>query len=201
LLYPDLKVRYSIPIRECYQGKLDLDVNYIHWFFPRMKPRPRFNVNHKGDSFLIEGSGMKVLRADINAILSQVGFDPESRPIWKDACMEPLLHDALISGSFVPARENVLLAGDAAGLIFPITFEGIGSSLKSGLMAAETIISVQDRQGVSADIYLEKLKPVLRTIDELVKVNRNVEAMAFEDKSKVLDALVFAYGETLRIQD
>jgi flavin-dependent dehydrogenase len=101
----------------------------------------------------------------------------------------------------VPARENVLLAGDAAGLIFPITFEGIGSSLKSGLMAAETIISVQDRQGVAADIYLEKLKPVLRTIDELVKVNRNVEAKAFEDKSKVLDALVFAYGETLRIQD
>lgn len=201
LLYPDLKVRYSIPIRECYKGKLDLDVNYIHWFFPRMKPRPRFNVNHKGDSFLIEGSGMKVLRTDINAILSQVGFDPESRPIWKDACMEPLLHDALISGSFVPARENVLLAGDAAGLIFPITFEGIGSSLKSGLMAAETIIDVQDRQGVAADIYLEKLKPVLRTIDELVKVNRNVEAKAFEDKSKVLDALVFAYGETLRIQE
>jgi flavin-dependent dehydrogenase len=200
-LYPDLKVNYSIPIRECYQGALDLDVDYIHWFFPRMMPRPRFNVNHKGDTFLIEGSGMKVLRADINSILSKYGFDPESKPLWKDACMEPLLHDALVSGSFVPAKGNVLLVGDAAGLIFPITFEGIGSALKSGLMAAEAIFEVENHQGELADIYLQKLKPVIKIIGTLVGVNNTVEAEASDDKEKILDALVFAYGETLRIQE
>jgi len=200
LLYPDLKVNYSIPIRECYQGALDLDVDYIHWFFPRLKPRPRFNVNHKEDVFLIEGSGMKVLREDINAILLQYGFDPESKPAWKDACMEPLLHDALVSGSFVPAKGNVLLVGDAAGLIFPITFEGIGSALKSGLMAAEAIFEKENHHGDVADIYLEKLKSVIKTIGELVEVNKKVEAEASDDKEKILDSLVFAYGETLRIQ-
>ena len=199
-LYPNLKVKYSIPIRECYQGALDLDVDYIHWFFPRMRPRPRFDVSHKGDVFLIEGSGMKVLRADINKILPQYGFDPESKPIWKDACMEPLLHDALVSGSFVPAKGNVLLVGDAAGLIFPISFEGIGTALKSGMMAAETIIEVEGTHGEAADIYLEKLKPVIRTIGALVKLNKKVEAESSNDKEKILDSLVYAYGETLRIQ-
>lgn len=200
-LYPDLKVNYTIPIRECYQGALDLEVNYLHWFFPRLKPRPRFNVNHKEDTFIIEGSGMKVLREDINAILSQHGFDPESKPLWKDACMEPLLHEALVSGSFVPAKGNVLLVGDAAGLIFPITFEGIGSALKSGLMAVEAIIETENHRGEAADIYLEKLKPVIKTIDQLVEVNKNVEAEESDDKEKILDALVFAYGETIRIQE
>ena len=143
---------------------------------------------------------MKVLREDINAILSGHGFDPDSKPIWKDACMEPLLHDALVSGSFVPAKGNVLLVGDAAGLIFPITFEGIGSALKSGLMAAEAILEVENHGGESAGIYIEKLKPVIRTIGTLVEVNKKVETEASEDKEKILDALVFAYGETLRIQ-
>ncbi|MFC1836522.1 hypothetical protein ACFL2Q_17660, partial [Thermodesulfobacteriota bacterium] len=60
--FPALKVRYSAPIRECHRGALDLDKSYIHWFFPKGRQRPRFNVNHKDDVFLIEGSGIKELR-------------------------------------------------------------------------------------------------------------------------------------------
>jgi hypothetical protein len=75
-LFPGLSVEYSIPLREGYSGSLNLEKDYFHWFFPRSRPRPRFNVNHKGDFFLIEGSGIRELREEINRTLAAYGFDP-----------------------------------------------------------------------------------------------------------------------------
>lgn len=199
-LFPNLSVKYTTPIRECYMGALDLEKDYIHWFFPKLKPRPRFNVNHKGDMFLIEGSGIKELRSDIDTILAQYGFDPDSKPIWKDGCVEPILHEDLISGAFVPAQGNVLLVGDAAGLILPITFEGIGTALKSGKLAAEAIKEMSNTERGPAGQYVDKIQPIIQAIRHLVAVNKDVAKTASGLKEKILDALVFAYGETLRIQ-
>ena len=199
-LFPNLSVKYTTPIRECYMGALDLEKDYIHWFFPKLKLRPRFNVNHKGDMFLIEGSGIKELRTEINTILAQYGFDPGSRPIWKDGCVEPLLHEDLISGAFVPAQGNVLLVGDAAGLILPITFEGIGTALKSGMFAAEAIKETSNTEKDLAGQYIDKIQPIIQAIRHLVSVNKKAEKEASGHNEKILDALVFAYGETLRIQ-
>ena len=79
-LFPGLRVRYSAPVRHCYEGALDLDRQYIHWFFPESRPRPRFDLVHKCDSFLLEGSGIRELRNDLGRILSRYGFEPDSRP-------------------------------------------------------------------------------------------------------------------------
>ena len=138
-LFPTLKVRYSSPIRECYKGSLDIERDYCHWFFPKSLPRPRFDLHHKGDFFLIEGSGIRELREDIRLTLADYGFSANAQPLWRDGCAIPLLHKELTTGAFSPARSNTLLVGDAAGLIFPITFEGIGTALTSGLLAAEAI--------------------------------------------------------------
>ena len=167
-LFPELKVDYSIPIRECYSGSLNLGKDYFHWFFPRGRPRPRFNVNHKGDFFLIEGSGIRELREDLNRLLSEYGFDPAQPPAWKDGCLIPKLHGPLLSGSFSPAKGNVLLVGDAAGLLFPITFEGIGSSLKSGLLAAEAVRQSAPAGREAAGYYLSLLQPVLQVLEALL---------------------------------
>lgn len=199
-LFPKFPVKFTTPIRECYEGTLDLEKDYIHWFFPRLKPRPRFNVNHKNKTFLIEGSGIKELRSDITTILAQYGFKPGAKPVWMDGCMEPLLHEELISGAFVPAKKNVLLVGDAAGLILPITFEGIGTALKSAKAAAEVIIEAAGGKREVADQYLSRIQPIIEVIHHLVAVNKNVESEASSNKEKILDALVFAYGETLRVQ-
>ncbi|WP_419657811.1 putative FAD-dependent pyridine nucleotide-disulfide oxidoreductase [Desulfosarcina variabilis str. Montpellier] len=199
-LFPKLSVKYTTPLRECYRGALDLKKDYIHWFFPKLQPRPRFNVNHKGEVFLIEGSGIKELRPEINTILAQYGFDPNKKPVWRDGCVEPVLHEALISGSFVPVKGNVLLVGDAAGLILPITFEGIGTALKSGKMAAEAIKAVSNKKKETADQYLEKIQPIVQAIGHLVHVNKKAEKEAAGNKEKILDALVRAYEETLKLQ-
>ena len=198
--FPKLKVPYSGPVRECYRGSLDLDRDYIHWFFPKGLPRPRFNVNHKNDLFLIEGSGIRELSEEIRDTLSPYGFDPESKPLWKDGCAIAMLHDPLISGTFEPAMGNVLLVGDAAGMIFPITFEGIGSALKSGLAAAESIRESLDTKTSAAPIYLRKIATIVKTIERLHKVQERLKSSTDGGCDHVAAALLNAYRETLTVQ-
>jgi flavin-dependent dehydrogenase len=196
-LLPHLKVRYSVPMRECYAGRLDLEKDYFHWFFPRLRARPRFCLNHKADVFLIEGSGIKQLRSEINHILGDYGFDLDQKPLWKDGCMIPLLHDSLVSANFSPAQANVLLVGDAAGLPFPITFEGIGTALKSGLLAADAIIEAAHAKKEAAGIYLQKLTLVVKVIKDLYVLNEEIEKTSQKGAENIALSLKKAYAATL----
>ena len=198
-LFPLLKVQYSVPMRECYDGALDLEKDYFHWFFPKYRPRPRFGLNHKGDCFLIEGSGIKELRNEIIQILAEYGFNPKSKAIWKDGCLIPRLHEALITGSFSPAEGNILLIGDAAGLLFPITFEGIGTALKSGILAADSVARSLKEGRAAAGIYLQELKSILQTIRRLHSRNKNLEQEATKGGAEFSKALKAVYEETLKV--
>ena len=198
-LFPTLKVRYSSPIRECYKGSLDIERDYCHWFFPKSLPRPRFDINHKGDFFLIEGSGIRELREDIRLTLAHYGFSINAQPLWRDGCAIPLLHQELISGSFSPARGNTLLVGDAAGLILPITFEGIGTALKSGLLAAETVTEAAGHERGAGEIYLQKLEPLLLAIKKFHALQEDLSSAATQGASELAKGLKEAYEETLKI--
>ena len=198
-LFPLLKVQYSVPMRECYDGALDLEKDYFHWFFPKYRSRPRFGLNHKGDCFLIEGSGIKELRDEINQILAKYGFNPNSKALWKDGCLIPQLHEALITGSFSPAKGNILLIGDAAGLLFPITFEGIGTALKSGVLAADAIAKATQQGTQAAKIYLHELKPVLNAINSLNFSSERLKQEADKGSEAISKALKEAYEETLKV--
>ena len=201
-LFPEMKVEYSTPIRECYSGSLTLKKDYFHWFFPRGRPRPRFNVNHKGDCFLIEGSGIWELREDINSILSEYGFDPTKPPVWKDGCLIPKLHSLLRSGAFSPAIKNVLLVGDAAGLLFPITLEGIGSALKSGLLAAEAVRESAREGREAAGYYLSLVQPVLQVIETLLSCQENLDRTTSASPPEpqfLAHSIKLAYEKTLQI--
>lgn len=200
-IFPELKVRFSGPIRECYRGALDLPKDIFHWFFPKSLPRPRFNVNHKDDVFLIEGSGLSELRGEIGKTLLPYGFDSDTKPIWKDGCTIALLHDDLLSGAFKPAEKNVLLIGDAAGLILPITFEGIGSALKSGVQASDAIIEHFNDETEAASSYLKSLEPMLQTIGRLCKVQDALKGASDGGPDFLAKALRDAYRETLTIQE
>ncbi len=199
-IFPELKVRFSGPIRECYRGALDLPKDFFHWFFPKSLPRPRFNVNHKDDVFLIEGSGLRKLRGEIAKTLLRYGFNPDTKPIRTDGCAIALLHDNLLSGAFQPVKRNVLLIGDAAGLILPITFEGIGSALKSGILASEAIIRHFDDETEVASLYLKSLDPMLLTIRRLCVVQDELKTAANGGADILAKALRDAYRETLILQ-
>ena len=197
-LFPTLKVRYSSPIRECYEGSLDIERDYCHWFFPKSLPRPRFDINHKGDFFLIEGSGIRELQEEIHLILADYGFTIDAQPLWRDGCAIALLHKELISGSFSPALGNTLLIGDAAGLILPITFEGIGTALESGLLAADAVTEAAGQGWGAEEIYLQKLKPLLLTIKRFHGLQENLNSTAAQNASELAKGLKEAYEETLK---
>ena len=197
-LFPLIKVQYSVPMRECYAGALDLEKDYFHWFFPKYRPRPRFGLNHKGDCFLIEGSGIKELRNEIIQILAEYGFNPRSKAVWKDGCLIPRLHESLVTGAFSPAQGNILLIGDAAGLLLPITFEGIGTALKSGILAADSVARSIKEGRVAAGIYLRELKSILKVLRSLQSWNKRLEQEATKGAAEFSKALKAIYGETLK---
>jgi flavin-dependent dehydrogenase len=198
-LFPRLKVPYMGPMRECYEGSVDIEKDYFHWFFPKSRPRPRFDIIHKGDFFLIEGSGIRELRKEINQTLINRGFDPSTKPVWKDVCLEPVLHSALISGSFSPAQGNVLLIGDAASLILPITYEGIGPALQSGVLAAAAISEAAQKGTQAADIFLRELGSMLDVLKGLYSVSKALEKKADEGVEPLSKAMREGYEETLKI--
>jgi flavin-dependent dehydrogenase len=197
---PGLRVRYSTPLRFCYQGALDVDQHYCHWFFPKCSVRPRFDLIHKGDWFLLEGSGLKVLKGEISEILSPFGFEPGWKPAWKDGCVMPLLHAQLISGEFRPAKGNTLLVGDAAGMVFPVTFEGIGVALKSGQLAAESVSEAAGSGVQASEIYMNRLGPVFRVIARFQTLNERLAGLGAEGPSVLALNLKEAYEETLKVE-
>jgi flavin-dependent dehydrogenase len=199
-MVPDLKVTYSTPIRERYRGSLTLDRNFIHWFFPKGRPRPRFNVNQKDDVILIEGSGIKELRSEINEILTPFGFHSGQKPDQTDACPVALLHKPLIEDNFKPAKDHVLLIGDAAGLILPITFEGIGTALKSGIIAADAVTESRRTSKAADELYLKGLDPIIVVIRRICSIQDWLSSMCAEGKSVPTASLMKAYLETLVIQ-
>ena len=198
-LFPTLKVRYSSPIRECYKGSLDIERDYCHWFFPKSLPRPRFDLHHKGDFFLLEGSGIRELKEDIGLTLADYGFSTNAQPVWRDGCAIALLHNELITGAFSPARGNTLLVGDAAGLILPITFEGIGTALKSGFFAAEAVTEAPGQGRKAGKIYLQKLGLLLSAIKKFYGLQEDLSLAAAKGASELAMGLKEAYEETLKV--
>ncbi len=198
-LFPELKLRYRRAYRECYPGEIDLEKDYFHWFFPLPSPHPRFDIVHKGDFFTLEGGGVKPLRNEIMRILADYGFDPERKPLWRDGCLsQAILYEELFSRSFVPAQGNILLIGDAAGLMIPVTGEGIGTALKSGILAAASVIKAMEAQRTAADIYLRELEPVLATLKVLYPLEEAIEKAAAEGPEALLEAFREGIKETVK---
>ena len=199
-LFPKLNIQYAAPLRECYKGSLDLEKDYLHWFFPKSRPRPRFNVNHKGEFFIIEGRALKRLRREITEVLAPYGFDPDANPQWRDGCLITLLQNDLMTGAFLPARGRILLIGDAAGLDMPVTNEGIGTALQSGLLAADSISKATRSGKEPGEIYISELKYILEVLKALLPVRERIEEAAEKHASAFAEDLKSAYEAALGME-
>lgn len=63
-------------------------------------------------------------------------------------------------------KQNTLLAGDAAGLVEPVTGEGIYFALQSGLYAAQTILTKLESDCIMAHDYKKRCRPILRVLQQ-----------------------------------
>ena len=203
-LFPDLVVKYAQTYQEHYYlGGLELDKEYFHWFFPIEYSPSSFSVHHKDDLLVVDVTGRvgrtgELKRCAIDFLASNFGFAFTQKPVWKGSCLEPIMYRALTSHLFLPARENVLLVGDAAGLLLPVTGEGIGAGLKSGLLAAESVSEALKSGERSDVIYLGRIRDIVNMFRETYPwFDRIVEETKAGGQS-LATLLCDAYQSTLR---
>lgn len=195
-MFPGDEFGTSPAYREWYPGSPGLEDDWVHVVFPRQQYRPNVWICPKDDGFTLEGAGVKPLRDEIRGLLTAAGWTA-SEPEWRDGCVSrALLFEHLATGRFTPARGNTLLVGDAAGLQFPISGEGIGTAIESGLLAAESVAAVAATGGDAAAEYLGALAPLQTTLTESYTEVTRIRTLT---GPALLEALFEGFARSLEI--
>ena len=199
-LFPDLNIRYVPVYAECHSGALDVDRDCFHIFGSSRKVPSSdwFDVIHKKGCFVIEVNGRvrhpreAMLRAK-QVLAMRWGFEEASRPLWTGGTVVAILREALYTGKFVPAKGNILLVGDAAGVAVPTekgSGEGIGTALKSGLMASTAIIRAADTRQEAAAIYITLMSPLIETCKAITADVINLSTLNWAKREEMLNQLI-----------
>ncbi|MFW9878919.1 MAG: NAD(P)/FAD-dependent oxidoreductase [Candidatus Thorarchaeota archaeon] len=92
--------------------------------------------------------------------------------------------------------ENIMIVGDAAGFVSPISGEGIHASIVSGQVAAETAIKAIDEGDISkSTLKYYKQHPSIKKIIKNFKLKRSMVEFFYENQGKNLDKM-FKLAET-----
>lgn len=91
----------------------------------------------------------------------------EHLPLKAKTSVNPVGHIVPFGkGAVRLGKQDTLLAGDAAGLVEPVTGEGIYFALKSGLYAAQTILKKLNLDCITAHDYKKRCRPILRVLQQ-----------------------------------
>lgn len=95
-----------------------------------------------------------------------------------------------------PGKGNVLLVGDAAGLVDPITGEGIGHAIHSGALAACAAKAALDQGDTrrALPLYTRATRPIRRAIAQA----RVLRPLIFSARLQPFFARTFAASQTLK---
>jgi len=203
-LFPELKVRYSQTYQECYRGELDLDKKYYHWFYPVEQAPLNFGIHHKDDVVIIDvGSRVGELKKFCiwvkNFLAENYGFDINQKPVWWGGCLEPVMYREVTSRTFSPAKGNALLVGDAGGFPIPVSGEGIGTAIKSGLLAADSIIRAIGTGGQPDKIYLAEVDGIISTFKEVLPWFKKIIGEVRGGGRSLPEVVRDGYRSTLRV--
>jgi len=103
----------------------------------------------------------------------------------------------------VPGRGNILLAGDAAGLVDSLTGEGIAYALESGQLAADAIAAAlaAGRPQTAVRVYSKMLKPIHAELNKVNRLRKYVfssdSADRFQERLRTSENLRMAFFELL----
>jgi len=203
-LFPDLKVRYGQVYQEHYRGELDLDKKYFHWFYPLEYAPASFTVHHKGNFIIVDVGGRpgqlkQFMDWTRNFLAKNHHFDISQKPVWRGGCLEPVMYREVTSYAFLPAAGNALLVGDAAGFLMPVSGEGIGAGIKSGLLAASSIIRAIESGEPPDKIYLTEIEGIISMFKEVYPWFKKITEGAKAGGHSLPEVLRDAYHSTLRM--
>ncbi|MFC2000800.1 NAD(P)/FAD-dependent oxidoreductase, partial [Chloroflexota bacterium] len=180
-LFPDLRAHSMQAVEHWYQGSLgDLEREYLHEFlYPdagydtrSVAPGSICGVHYKEDYFYIAcgaipGQWRENMQRARNLLSELYGFDLDRQPLWIDSCIVPELHLNLIDGTLRPAKGNILLVGDAAGLMDTREGGNIGLAVRTGELAVDCIVKSEQAGDKAESHYLEAMKSVLSIVDKM----------------------------------
>lgn len=204
-LFTELKPTYWHCYRECYDIKLDLPEKRFN-FFSTIETAPFYFCTHDKDGYLLMEGGAAIGSIKQTAaesrqfLIDHHNLDPAIEPLWRDACVEPILYRELFTGEFRPARGNALIIGDAAGLNMPVTGEGVGTSLKSGLEASKAILEAKEGNAKAADVYLKTIDELIVKFQDIYSFSRRIKAAASSNDPRALsNALLESWDHALKL--
>ena len=180
-LYPDLKSTSVHALEHWYRGSVgELDRAYLHEFvYPdahydtrSVVPGSICGVHYKEDYFYIccassPGTWRENMQMARDLLAKFHGFDSSRQPLWIDSLLVPELHLNLIDGSLCPARGNILLAGDAAGLLDIKEGGSIGIAVHSGVLAAEAVFKAAQEGDKAEGHYMQAMKGMLSAVGKM----------------------------------
>ncbi len=154
---------WAYACQKYFEGKIDADDRYLHWFLTRnMGPFPWMNL--KDDQIII---GLALVKGHnfqsrfqlfVDFLKKNLGLQIK-RELAMEACpsntMTPL-------NRFFPGRGNVLMVGDAMGLMHQ-GGEGISCALASGGYAGEAVIQAVHKGVDALTLYKQLVKPEMVT--------------------------------------
>lgn len=97
-----------------------------------------------------------------------------------------------------PGRANVLLAGDAAGLVDPITGEGIALAMKSGQLAAQATMEAIDKN--APHTALNSYQVALKDIHKSLRIASRLRRLMFSPRWQQTFVAAFRRSGTVRRQ-
>ena len=194
-LFPGMKYDYLQQAQQVFRADIDLDINWYHVFLhPEASGLGCYAVVTKGDRFAISYAARKgrlpELMEESTGFLPQFGFDPEMEPEWQGRCIEPLLGTDLATHAFRPGAGNALLVGDAGGFMMNVSLEGIGPGIKSGALAAESVIEAAASNEPADGIFFRNLGPLLELFGQSDEFQERLDAASSAGDQKTWTQLL-----------
>ncbi|MCL5962207.1 MAG: NAD(P)/FAD-dependent oxidoreductase, partial [Chloroflexi bacterium] len=162
-LFPQGRALTSVGMRAYFESVPDLGRRYeVHYFDRDLMPAYGW-IFPLSDSVANVGVGvyasdLKRLTADRKANLPAIFQRFVASPRLRGARLISSPAGSLLrhgAGTYPPSQGHVLLVGDAAGLINPLTGEGVSYALRSGQIAAEAILDGLSKSGGSDTLGLD----------------------------------------------
>jgi geranylgeranyl reductase family protein len=144
-----LAIEADVPLAGVPRPKLEFDFGVVPsgygWIFPR--------DDHINVGLYTNSRSVKLSRA----LLQEY-----ARERLKIADVEHIIGHAigLAGWNYRPSSRRVFLSGDAAGLVDPLLGEGIYNAVRSGQMAAESIVAELSGDGLAVERFRRRLRPL-----------------------------------------
>lgn len=156
------------------------------WIFPM--GGNRFNIGC-GAFGAMNSLGKEYLNYDLHKIYHEFITDPnikkyipenKYKKIW--SASYPLPNSGVMKKPTY--SENLMLIGDAAGFVSPISGEGITPSVVSGNVAAETAIEAFENDNISSLILKKfKINPLIKTIIQNFKLKKRLSEVFYNGQN------------------